>query len=149
MLAAFQPFARVATVVCLCFLSGCATTPVERMARYPELLEDVSPEQAAQIRQGNLDLGFTSNMVFLAVGAPSEVYRRQSEAGASEVWVYLRYARQSYPAVFAPYYPSSPYQSRYPYRRYGTCSDWYYEQEPYLILTFEKGKISEIEVRRK
>lgn len=73
----------------LVFLSGCASTPDRRIAREPELFAQFPEEIQEQIRAGSVALGFTPDMVRLALGDPDRVVSRQTADGRSEVWVYL------------------------------------------------------------
>ena len=42
----------------------------------------------AKIRAGRVDLGFTPEMVRLALGAPARQLTSKTEAGVTEVWIY-------------------------------------------------------------
>ena len=41
-----------------------------------------------KITAGVVDVGFTPEMVRMALGAPTRVISRQSELGSTEIWVY-------------------------------------------------------------
>lgn len=70
------------------FLAGCASTPADRIANNPALFDTFPPPVRQKIRAGEVDVGFTPDMVRLALGEPSRVFSRQTEAGATELWVY-------------------------------------------------------------
>lgn len=75
-------------------LSACAT-PERRIRANPELFEALPLEQRERVRQGEVSLGFSPEAVRLAKGNPHRVYRRQSAAGESSVWSYVRQERRS------------------------------------------------------
>jgi hypothetical protein len=70
------------------FLSACASTPSSRVADHRAEFDGYPPDVRVKILEGNVDLGFTPRMVRLALGEPTRVFNRQSEAGTSEIWSY-------------------------------------------------------------
>lgn len=67
--------------------AGCST-PDSRIEKNSAAFAGYPPAVQAKIRAGEIDVGFTSEMVQLALGKPDRVLRRQSAAGESEVWIY-------------------------------------------------------------
>ena len=67
--------------------AGCST-PDSRIEKNSAAFAGYPPAVQAKIRAGEVDVGFTSEMVQLALGKPDRVLRRQSAAGESEVWIY-------------------------------------------------------------
>ena len=85
-------------------LSGCST-PARRIAREPEVFASFPPEIQAQVREGRVALGFTRDMVRLALGPPDRTYRRTTAGGTREVWAYTQTRRvPGWPAQFLPVY---------------------------------------------
>ena len=78
-------------------LAGCAT-PAKRIQQNQELFDSFPVAAQARIRSGQIDLGFTPDMVRIALGAPQRKTLRRSGAGDLEIWFYLdsirRYDRQ-------------------------------------------------------
>ncbi len=70
------------------FLAACSSTPEDRIAKNSALFDTLPPPVRQKIRAGEVDLGFTPEMVRLALGEPTRVFSRQTEAGAAELWVY-------------------------------------------------------------
>jgi len=68
-------------------VSGCAT-PEARINRNPELFASFPPDVQEKIRLGQVDIGFTGDMVTMALGQPNRIYARQSATGVIEVWSY-------------------------------------------------------------
>lgn len=81
-------FGRVVFVSLVLIAAGCASTPAQRIAgssafdTYPSAIQE-------KILAGEVDVGFTEEMVRLALGKPDQVSRRQTSDGESEVWSYM------------------------------------------------------------
>lgn len=78
-------------------LAGCAT-PAKRIQQNQELFDTFPVAAQARIRSGQIDLGFTPDMVRIALGEPQRKTLRRSGEGDLEIWFYLdsirRYDRQ-------------------------------------------------------
>ncbi len=78
-------------------LAGCAT-PAKRIQQNQELFDSFPVAAQARIRGGQIDLGFTPDMVRIALGEPQRKTLRRSGEGDLEIWFYLdsirRYDRQ-------------------------------------------------------
>ena len=82
----------------LLLLAGCATTPTQRIAKNQDLFDSFPVAAQARIRGGQIDLGFTPEMVRIALGEPQRTLLRRTPEGDAECWLYLdtvrRYERQ-------------------------------------------------------
>lgn len=67
--------------------AGCST-PDSRIEKNSAAFAGYPPAVQAKIRAGEVDVGFTTEMVQLALGKPDRVIRRRTAAGESEVWIY-------------------------------------------------------------
>ena len=78
-------------------LAGCAT-PAKRIEQNRELFDTFPVAVQARIRGGQVDLGFTPDMVRIALGDPQHKALRRVAAGETEIWLYFdsirRYDRQ-------------------------------------------------------
>jgi hypothetical protein len=72
------------------FLAACSTT-ASRIRQNPELFARLTPEQQEMIRRGDVAVGFTAEMVRLALGEPDRYGTRTDADGTSEVWTYVTY----------------------------------------------------------
>lgn len=72
----------------LLLTAGCATTPASRIRAQPELFASFPAETQEQIRAGRVAIGYTEDMVRMALGAPDRVFRREAASGATIVWSY-------------------------------------------------------------
>lgn len=79
-------------------LAGCASTPAKRIQQHQELFDALPVADQARIRGGQIDLGFTPEMVRIALGDPQRTLVRRTPDGSTATWLYLetvrRYERQ-------------------------------------------------------
>lgn len=71
-------------------LAGCAT-PENRIKKHPELFDGLPADVQAQVRKGQIGVGFSEDAVFLALGKPDRMYTRQAETGTTEIWSWVSY----------------------------------------------------------
>jgi len=121
--------------------TGCAS-PSYRIGKHPEYFNTLAPDKQARLRAGELDLGYTKQDVYLAVGWPDAKYTRRTAAGESEVWAYWAYEADR------PY--DSFHDGRYPlgstWRSYPGGHGWYRRSAyEHLRIIFDNGLISAIE----
>ena len=81
-------FPFVPALGAILLLVACASTPASRIADQREVFAHYPSAVQQKIRAGQIEVGFTAEMVRLAVGEPSRKFTRQSESGDSEVWIY-------------------------------------------------------------
>ncbi len=127
----------IPVLLVLLWCVGCST-PGRRIARYPELFESFPPAVQGKVREGEIGVGFTKEMVYLALGAPDRSYARETESGVSEVWTYSRtYSTQ---APFPYHYYAWPYYHtpRMGYR-------YYQRSYTYLRVEFRDDQVQAIE----
>lgn len=67
--------------------AGCSTTS-SRISKNQSLFDTFPAEVQAGIRAGKVDIGYTPEMVMMALGEPSRRYTRTTQNGSSEVWAY-------------------------------------------------------------
>jgi hypothetical protein len=66
-------------------VAGCAT-PESRIKEKPEVFNSFPPEVQSKVRTGQVDVGYTKDMVYIALGKPDREYTRTTAAGTLEVW---------------------------------------------------------------
>lgn len=74
----------------LCMLVSACATVDKRIQANADLFSTYSPEDQANIRNGNIALGYTMKMVEIAKGPPSYVNLKKDANGDLTVWRYLR-----------------------------------------------------------
>lgn len=87
----FAPCFKIFLIISLAagiFLGGCSSSPEGRIADQQELFESYSPEIQENIRQGTVEIGYTQDMVELALGKPARVVERETKEGNERVFIY-------------------------------------------------------------
>ena len=74
-------------VLAAALLAACSTTD-SRIRDKQVVFDQLPPQAQQQIRAGQVDLGFTPDMVEMALGKPDHVYSRTAVEGSTEVWGY-------------------------------------------------------------
>ena len=73
----------------LLLLAGCASTPEKRIEQNQKVFDALPVAAQARIRGGQIDLGYTPDMVRIAFGEPQRRLVRRSSLGDAEIWLYL------------------------------------------------------------
>lgn len=132
---------NLAVLTALVLLAGCAT-PQTRIAANRALYDSLQAEDQRLIQEGRVAVGFTPEMVKLAVGEPDRVYTRTDASGRSETWAYTSYRLDTGRRIYSGYYHSW-YPWRYPYyMNYAFDEREVYES---MKLVFKKGVVDSIE----
>jgi hypothetical protein len=71
----------------LLLLAACST-PESRVRKHKELFDSYPPEIQQRIKAGEVDLGFTSDMVLMALGKPARKTTRTTAQSVQEIWNY-------------------------------------------------------------
>ena len=131
----------VALLAAVVFLAGCATHEA-RIKRNQEIFNTLAPVDQALIREGKVAIGFTQDMVRLAVGDPDQRWVRTDAQGQSEVWTYSTYDTRLGSPLYRGYYHQA-------YGGYPLYGDVLYSADAraraIFKVTFFGGKVSEIE----
>ncbi|RRJ95981.1 hypothetical protein Ga0100231_018660 [Opitutaceae bacterium TAV4] len=122
-------------------LFGCST-PDRRIEQNLALFNTLTVEQQDLIKQGKVGLGFTPDMVRLAVGNPNNKWLRTDETGTSESWSYTSYTAADGTPLYCGLYHSY-YGNLYPYY----AAPIYTGRAPseYFRVTFKDGKVISIQ----
>jgi hypothetical protein len=125
---------------------GCASTD-SRINKHSDLFATFSPDIQEAIRAGRVQIGYTTDMVFMALGKPHREYVRNTAAGQTQVWSYTDYytlsRRQMVDGQFRVRDPRSG--------RMSTVSDsvWAdvmtYHEYDRVRIEFENGKVVAVE----
>jgi hypothetical protein len=86
-----HPYYFTGLVLLVLLLSACATSsPDQRIARDSELFESFPAEAQESIRAGKVEVGFTEEMVRMAMGKPERILNRTTEEAAERIFIYAR-----------------------------------------------------------
>lgn len=127
---------------------GCASTPASRIEARPDVFAAFPPEAQAMVRSGRVALGFTEDMVHIALGSPDRVYHRETTEGSTVAWSYSDY----HPDTRYDTVPSTRYV-RDSHGRVRAYPDWiwvdrtqWHETER-MRIEFRAGKVIGIEAQ--
>lgn len=67
--------------------SACSS-PDNRIKSHQSTFDHLSAQDQGKIRGGQVDVGFTEEMVIMALGEPDRRYSRTTSAGTTDVWAY-------------------------------------------------------------
>ena len=89
-----------AILFCSLFLLGCSTTQ-SRIAQHQVDFDQLPVAQREMIVKGQVDMGFSPAMVYMAMGAPNRKIQQKNLKGESVVWVYLQSKTEFYTIDYA------------------------------------------------
>jgi hypothetical protein len=127
-------------------LAGCASTPEKRITKNPELFNSFPPEVQAKVRAGHIEMGFSPDMVTLALGRPHRVYSRVTEAGEVSIWAYTsaRYDSNIQTVETMGWTPDRRGRLRpFTHRTWVDVGGW--DEYDALRVEFREGKVTAIE----
>jgi hypothetical protein len=82
---------RTVGLLLLLVLAGCETNSItRRIEEKSTAYARLAPGQQANIRQGVIELGFTADMVYMALGHPGKTTIRHTAEGPVGIWIYDR-----------------------------------------------------------
>jgi hypothetical protein len=127
-------------------LLGCETV-ADRVAANQALFDALSPQDQVSVRAGAVKLGFSPQMVHIALGPASQVRETTNADGQTRTWLYQYY----YPVyegerfVGLRYYTVTRGAAQHVIRVPKYRDQYRYETREYLRVIFRKGKVIEIE----
>lgn len=90
-----------AALACAVFVAGCNSNPKSgialRIQEKSAVFAQLTPEQKKNIEGGAIEVGFTTDMVYMALGKPYKEREKSAPEGKVVMWTYHNY----YPAVAA------------------------------------------------
>ena len=132
-------------VIGLLILGGCAT-PEARIRRDPERFASFPPEVQESVRKGRIEIGYTRDMVLVALGRPGRMHTRTTAAGTTEIWSYMQ---SEYDSRFEPVVRDSWYRDARGRLRPATEWAWAdagrWREYVALRVEFEGDKVKAIE----
>jgi hypothetical protein len=82
-----RPLHTLTLVASLLLLAACAT-PDSRIADNRSTFDKFPADVQQKIKTGQVDVGFTPEMVVMSLGEPARKFTRKTELGDTEVWSY-------------------------------------------------------------
>jgi hypothetical protein len=85
------------------FLAGCQSVD-DRIKEKPEVFAQLDTATQDKVKQGIIDLGFSEDAVYLALGKPDQRRESLTAAGKSTTWIYNTYYERYDGTRFAGYH---------------------------------------------
>jgi hypothetical protein len=130
------------------FLAGCQTVE-SRIKEKPEVFASVDKATQDKIKQGIIDLGYTEDMVYLALGAPDQKRESISADGRRVTWIYNAYYTRYDGTAMVGYYRRvyyDPFLRTYRLYYHPAFADTYRDEvEERIRIVFKDGKVAVIE----
>ena len=143
-----QHFSLLLAGVALLLAAGCQTVET-RIKDNPQVFASLDAEAQAKVKQGIIDIGFSEDAVYLALGAPDQKRETRSAAGSQTVWIYNTYYERYDGTRFAGYSRRvyfDPVLKTYRFYYHPVYADTYRpEVEERIRVVFDGGKVSVIE----
>ena len=132
----------------MALFTGCQSID-NRIKEKPEVFAQVDKATQDKIKQGIIDLGYSEDMVYLALGAPDQKREAISAAGRTVTWIYNTYYQRYDGSQFAGYnrrvYFDPALRTYRVYYRPVYAEYYSDEKEERIRIVFKDGKASVIE----
>ncbi|MDR1789142.1 MAG: hypothetical protein LBR12_02090 [Opitutaceae bacterium] len=126
-------------------LLGCSSVE-QRIEANRELFNSLTPAQRDLIAAGRVAVGFTTDMVLLALGQPDKTWSRTDASGSGETWSYTTWETRGGVALYSGWWHRGWWQ---PYRGALYYLDFPDRRERDRVrVVFRDGKVVEIEERK-
>lgn len=130
------------------FLVGCQSVE-SRIRERPEAFANADLATQEKITQGIIELGFTEDHVYLALGEPDQKRETVNADGKTVTWIYNTYYDRYDGRGFAGYHRSvyyDPYVRAYRmYYRPVFADTYVQEKEERIRIVYQNGKVTAIE----
>ena len=81
-----------AAIALTLFVTGCETSGVQsRVQEKSAVFATLSPEQKKNIEGGAIEIGYSNDMVYMALGKPTKIKAQDGPEGKLEMWTYNNY----------------------------------------------------------
>jgi len=129
----------------LLLAGGCpSSTPQSRISQNREAYARFPSNVQRMISEGKVDVGFTPEMVHMALGAPSREFSRKTENSTDEVWVYHDASPR-----FSVGFGVGSYGSHSASSVGVATTTGDYDREEKMRVVFRDGYVTEIEYRKR
>ena len=142
---------RILTSLLFAFLvlfTACQSVD-DRIKEKPGVFDNLDATTQDKIKQGIIEIGYTEDMVYLALDKPDQQRESVSENGKSTTWIYNTYYDRYDGTQFAGYYRSiyfDPHLRAYRvYYRPAYADTYSQEKEERIRVVFREGKAAVIE----
>jgi len=141
-------FVTFSLITALAFFTGCETVN-DRIKEKPAAFAGADAATQDKIKQGIIDLGFSEDLVYVALGKPDQKRESVSPTGKSVTWIYNTYYQRYDGDRFAGYHRRvyfDPYLKTYRVYYRPVYAEVYTEEtEERIRIVFKEGKVAVIE----
>ena len=136
------------SLLALLVFGGCQTVDT-RIKEKPAVFAALDKTTQDMIKQGVIGIGYTEDMVYLAIGGPDQIRESVTTTSRTLIWIY-----NSYTSYYDGAYMMGYYGYGYPYPYYRPYSYYYgapwgggyhTEKEERIRVTFNAGRVSAID----
>jgi hypothetical protein len=146
-----RPIFSLLSIAALLLVAGCQSVD-DRIKEKPDVYAQLDRPTQDKIKQGIIDLGYTQDMVYLALGDPDEKRAKYDANERSATWVYNTYYERYNGTSFMGYYRQvyyDPYVKTYRvYYRPAYADTYVSEKEERIRVVFNDGRVTAIEQSR-
>ena len=143
-----RPFLPLTLLLLALAFAGCSTID-SRIREKSAIFAAQEPATQDKIRLGRVEVGFTTDLVYIALGAPDERLFKTSSAGTDETWIYNTYFQDYMGSARTGYrrYVVIDPKTRQPVVFYEPVYTQIYRDriEERIRISFQAGKVSSIE----
>lgn len=129
-------------------LAGCSTVK-SRIKEKQAVFDSLAPVEQANIQQGVVEIGYTQDMVYMAMGRPDKVRDRATARGTQTIWIYNQYYQEFMGNRHVGYRRDMYYDARAKVWRvyYTPVSEAVYRDRVEEVgrVVFQNGKVESIE----
>ncbi len=129
-------------------LAGCNTTE-QRIRQKAEVFASLPAADQERLRKGEVAIGDSPDMVFIAIGNPTRRFDKRSAERQTMVWIYRDYYERYEGTAFAGYRRMVGFDPRtgrrFVYLQPAYADVYRNESEERLRIVFEDGRVSAIE----
>ena len=132
----------------LLLFAGCQTVDT-RIKEKPAVFASLDKDTQEKIKEGTIGIGYTEDMVYLALGTPDQIKESVTATSRTLSWIYNSYTSHYDGAYMMGYYgyPYYPYYYR-PYSYYYMPpygGGYHTEKEERIRVTFNNGRVTAID----
>lgn len=132
-------------------VAGCSTVQ-NRIQEKSAVYNALDPNTQAKIAHGDIDLGFTPDMVYMALGNPDVRREAVTTSGRTETWIYRSYYDGYDPMFgyghFHRWYAYDPYFRRHRFYWAPSAVEVTEYAEDDVRVTFQNGRVIAIDQAR-
>lgn len=139
---------RLAFIAALLGLAGCSTFE-KRAEQKADVYTRLDAATQGKLKQGLVEIGYSPDMVYIALGSPDQRNETVTTQGRKEIWIYNSYYseyRGSEHLGYRRYVDYNPVTKKYFIYYEPVRVDVYRDHvEERIRITFEDGKVTMIE----